>query len=116
MSTPHIHAELMRQWAEDNAVVPPLHKWQCRSKSNKKGLWDAVQTPGWHADMDYRRVVKAEPHPHAELILQWAQDNQTTPPAYEWEVQVDNSHADWEPLGVFKPAWHSSNMYRRIKK
>ena len=117
MSTPHIHAEAMRQWAEDHAVVPPLHEWECHHSAFTNDAWELLKVPpSWVAGVTYRRVVKPIPHPNAAEMLLWAQDNQTIPPAHDWEVLAGNSATNWRPFCSESPLWHSSNTYRRVVK
>ena len=117
---PHPHAELMQQWCDDHKVIPPLHEWEYRSRAQASpDFWMQKRgsTPSWSVDVEYRRVIKPTPHPSAEQIMQWAEDNQTALPAHEWEYRHDGSVA-WHRLSNgWTPAWHMSHIhFRRVQK
>ena len=53
MKTPHIHAALMKRFAEDMAIDEKLvSKWQFKLDSNWETL---ISQPQWHEDYEYRR-------------------------------------------------------------
>lgn len=55
--TRHIHADLMKAYAEDCSLV---------IESRLGGAWQAIGYPAWNPSCEYR--IKPAPHPHAELM------------------------------------------------
>ena len=111
-SKPHPHAELMRQWAEDNQTIPPAHEWECRSKNGKWERLDGALR--WFQEIQYRRVAKSIPHPNAERLMQWAADNQTIPPTHKWEFMVIEYPAEgWFPVTSMTSRKNDDWLYRR---
>ncbi len=54
-------------------------------------------------------------HPHADAMMQYAQDAMETDKPYErWEF-INNNVADWSGLGN-QPAWDCNTKYRRKPK
>ena len=60
MKTPHVHAELIKAWA-DGATI----------QLNHDGVWMDVDPYGWGSDLEYR--VKPDPRPdvvfYARILL-----------------------------------------------
>ena len=118
--TPHPHAELIQQWCDDHKVIPPMHEWEFQDPylNSESGSW-VLMLRGYGPVLPrcaYRRVIKPTPHPNAEQIMQWAQDNQTVPPAHEWEYRHDGSEA-WHRLSVGSSPTSGSNVtFRRVQK
>jgi len=61
MKTPHVHAELIKAWA-DGAVI----------QLNDNGIWKDVYPYGWDEYLEYR--IKPEPKPDLRLFY-WVSDH-----------------------------------------
>ena len=57
-----------------------------------------------------------KPHPHAELMQQWADDHKTIPPRHQWEFCGKNEYDKKWVLLSLAPAWSRSIDYRRVAK
>ena len=57
----------------------------------------------------------SNPHPHAALMMQYAQDAaETDKPWWRWECRLDDSHP-WESIN-HNPGWSPGYSYRRKPK
>ena len=102
----------MQEWACDHATIPPAAEWECRKTNGRDQEWESLfGIPAWFHNAEYRRKPKIVPHKYAALMLKWAQDHQTVPPAYTWECKRDDEQ-EWLPL-VWGPTWCPTTEFRR---
>ncbi len=113
MTTPHIHAELMRQYALDAMETDrPWERWMVSLPQKK--VWTKLPChPLWSPSLKYLRLNPLPiPHPHAKLMLQYAEDSADTERAWErWEQRIGPDQP-FTPL-TDTPYWLLDIEYRR---
>jgi hypothetical protein len=78
MSKPHTHADLIKAWADGEAI---------QFAYDPEGTWKDIETPAWAADVYYR--IKPEPKPDI-VLLGWVQADGSTSRFVEWSITSDN--------------------------
>lgn len=101
------HKELIKEYLKNEETNPDeWANWQCLYDGN----WvNCCLEPAFNENLEYRRIKK---HPHAELMMQYAQDAMTTDKP--WELWQWN-HPDCDSWNDFSanPNWTEDRNYRR---
>lgn len=106
----HVHAELMRQYAEDAKHLSiPYALWESRNKPGD--TWRTLQDhPLWDCCVEYRRKeCTFEPHPHQQLMQQYAEDAATC--EHPWKIWQWKDQYGWNALED-TPRWNRRIQFR----
>lgn len=89
----HVHAELIKAWADGVKI-------EYKSCS---GIWNVVDNPTWNYDIEYR--IKPTPHKHQECIDAWNRGEAV-------EVYVGNEWLEMRRNKHTVPGWFEDFKYR----
>ena len=106
----HIHAELMKQYAEDaKHLSTPYVLWEYRGMRGEP--WRTLQEhPLWDYCLEYRRKeCNFEPHPHQQLMQQYAEDAATCEDP--WKYWQWKDQYGWNVLDD-TPRWNRKLQFR----
>lgn len=108
---PHIHAQLMLEYARDaKTLLQPWKIWQVTEGSR----WASLLThPTWSTNRLYRRIddLPSNPgHPHADQMIEYAIDAGRVQKPWKLWQQFDGGH--WVGLTTH-PVWSRERQYRR---
>ena len=88
--------------------------WYVSHDFTLRGVVDE-DIPNWVRPLEKEEINNMK-HPHAELMMQYAQDAmETNKPWERWETHMRISPENWTSLH-FHPEWHSTSKYRRKSK
>lgn len=63
--TPHVHAEIMKKWADDTSQTVEFRETQIHK-------WKFTDNPSWNKDYEYR--IRPEPKPDKEYFVRLCKD------------------------------------------